>query len=186
MIPLERSRVRGRKSLERFGSNAAFALTLPAMMSSTVGHAQDREGCGGVGEPCNVELGTSHVQAPEPSQAKGQAVLFFRSYGGSGSVVLRNDRVTGALNAAGYTVLAPNGLEGPNGQSGWSFIPGRPERRDELAFASQVLDDAERRLGIDRGRVLVAGFSIGGSLTWHLAYRDPLPGRTFAPVSGAF
>ena len=49
-----------------------------------------------------------------------------------------------------------------------------------------MLDDAVARFDIDRKRVLVSGFSIGASLTWYLACRQPDLGAAFAPVAGNF
>lgn len=70
--------------------------------------------------------------------------------------------------------------------TGWSFRPEGPQQRDELAFAKQVLDDAAARFAIDRSRVLVSGFSIGGALVWYLACREPGLGAAYAPVAGGF
>jgi len=70
--------------------------------------------------------------------------------------------------------------------SGWSFHPDRKKRRDELTFAKAVLEDATNKFNLDRDRILMTGFSIGGSLTWYLACQDPNVVKAFAPVAGAF
>ena len=64
---------------------------------------------------------------------------------------------------------------------GWAFIPQFPPHRDEVAFTREVLDDAERRFNIDRGRVLISGDSIGGSITSYLACWSPDLAAAFAP-----
>ena len=58
--------------------------------------------------------------------------------------------------------------------------------RDELAFVEQVLADAEGRFHIDRARVLLTGFSVGGSLVWYLACQAPGEFAAYAPVAGGF
>jgi len=69
---------------------------------------------------------------------------------------------------------------------GWSFHPERPVQRDELAFAREVIADAAARHGVDPARVILSGFSIGGSLAWYLACRDADLAAAYAPVAGAF
>ncbi len=95
--------------------------------------------------------------------------------------------VSGFL-ARGWAVIAPDGLARPGSRfgPGWSFHPSRPRQRDELAFTREVLADAARRFDIDRSRVLLAGFSVGGSLVWYLACADPGLAAAYAPVAGAF
>ena len=88
--------------------------------------------------------------------------------------------------ARGYVVIAPTGLTRPGRTGGsWSFGT-RPPLRDELAFVREVLTDAEARFHIDRGRVLLTGFSVGGSLVWYLACAAPRDFAAFAPVAGGF
>jgi polyhydroxybutyrate depolymerase len=57
--------------------------------------------------------------------------------------------------------------------------------RDDLAFLAEVLDDAAAQ-GIDRDRVLLAGFSRGASMVWDVACHRPEMARAYAPVAGAF
>ena len=49
-----------------------------------------------------------------------------------------------------------------------------------------MLDDAEKRFNIDRDRVLMTGYSIGGSNVSYLACREPEIAAAFAPVAGGF
>ncbi len=48
-----------------------------------------------------------------------------------------------------------------------------------------MLDDAAAH-GVDRGRVLMAGFSRGASMVWDVACHAPDMARAYAPVAGAF
>ena len=77
--------------------------------------------------------------------------------------------------AAVIFIALCNGKKRPGSKfgPGWAFIPQFEPHRDDLAFVRQVLDDATRRHGIDRARVLMTGYSIGGSQTSYLACKDP-------------
>ncbi len=159
---------------------AAALLAAPALAQSP---------CGLVDAACDVPLGAYRLALPEapPPETGHPAVLFFHGAGASSAQALDNPDIAGALLARGWAVIAPEGSErtGAPGR-GWSFLPGRPAIRDEDAFARQVIDDAVAHNDIDRDRVLLAGFSIGGSLTWYLACADPGLAAAYAPVAGAF
>lgn len=144
--------------------------------------------CGPEGSPCEVALGDYHIALPDNRPAGPlPVVLHFHGAGGTGAGVIGNKGMINPILDRCYAVIAPNGL-GREGRRGgfWSFIPGRPIRRDELAFTRQVLDDAVARFGLDRSRVLLTGFSIGGSLTWYLACQAPTDFAAYAPVAGGF
>ena len=114
--------------------------------------------------------------------------MFFHGAGGSGAAVLSDQALTHAFLEAGYVVIGPVGLVRPNNSfgTGWSFHPGWPQQRDELAFTKEVLEDATRRFSIDRDRVLLTGFSIGGSLIWYMACKEPALAAAYAPIAGGF
>lgn len=164
---------------------------LSALLGSAVARAGDA--CGGAQTPCAVPLGIYHAAMPEerrdsPAPALRHAVLFFHGAGGSGASILERTSLLRSFTNAGYVVLGLNGLMRPGNAfgTGWSFRPESPAQRDELAFAHQVLDDAEKRFRIDRERVLVSGFSIGAALVWYLACKEPKLGAAYAPIAGGF
>jgi polyhydroxybutyrate depolymerase len=149
------------------------------------------QACGSQAEPCKVALGEYHAALPTIPPNPGEkrsVVLFFHGAGGRGDAILAADSFLRPFVEAGYLVLGANGLimEGSRYGSGWSFRPDGPQQRDELAFAQQVLDDAVSRFAIDRKRVLVSGSSIGASLIWYLACRQPDLGAAYAPLAGNF
>ncbi len=161
-------------------------LAAPLLAAAPVQAAQP---CGRDGPACAVALGEYRVALPQgDGPADGRpAVMFFHGYGGSAAQTLGNADMVDAFLARGFAVIAPEGEVRPGGDtSGWSFHPERPKARDEDAFSRQVLDDAAARFGIDRDRILLSGFSIGGSMTWYLACEDPTIAAAFAPVAGAF
>jgi polyhydroxybutyrate depolymerase len=87
----------------------------------------------------------------------------------------------------GYAVIAPDGQTRETGQGrSWDFHPDRPATRDETAFLIAVADDAAARFGLDREAMLLAGFSIGGSMTSYVACQAPDAFAAYAPVAGSF
>jgi polyhydroxybutyrate depolymerase len=91
------------------------------------------------------------------------------------------------LLGRGYAVIAPDGQPRDNGEGrSWDFHPDRPATRDETAFLIAVADDAAERYGLDRDRMLLAGFSIGGSMTSYAACQAPEAFAAYAPVAGSF
>jgi polyhydroxybutyrate depolymerase len=144
--------------------------------------------CGGPAEACTVALGAYHAAAPpwHESDEPRAAVIHFHGAGGSGTAVVGEPKLTGPIVARGYVLLAPTGLTRPGRTGGsWSFGV-RPPLRDELAFVRQMLADAVPRFHLDRERVLVTGYSVGGSLAWYLACQAPGEFAAFAPVAGGF
>jgi len=141
-------------------------------------------------DQCRVASGEYAIELPDEAseQKPVPALIYFHGAGGSGPRAMKNRHMVTSFLQRGYAVIAPSGLKRPNSRfgPGWSFLPFRRKQRDELEFAKQVIDDAVRRFDIDRTRVLMGGFSIGGSLTWYLACQDPLVAKAYAPVGGAF
>lgn len=163
---------------------ALAALALAAL--PTEGSAEAR--CGGPDTPCQIPLGSYHVALPEaPADGPIPAFVYFHGAGGSGRGIAEADFAQ-ALNARGYAVIAPNGLERPSSRfgPGWSFRPDGPQQRDELAFTRALIDDAVSRFDIDPDRIVLSGYSIGGSLVWYLACADPQLAAAYTPYAGGF
>ncbi|SFR47140.1 alpha/beta hydrolase family esterase [Litoreibacter janthinus] len=141
--------------------------------------------CGAADMPCELVSGSYHIETPEGAAGPVPAIVFLHGAGGKGTGILR---MGGPILERGYAVIGPNGLDRPNSRfgTGWSFHPQREKRRDELAFMRAVIDDAVANHGIDRDRILLAGFSIGGSMTSYLACDAPDLARAYAPVAGSF
>ena len=137
--------------------------------------------------PCKIDMGEYHIKRPAGITGDVPVVMFLHGYGGNGAGVYRNTGMVDAILARGYALLAPSGRD-ENGDEGkeWSFHPEFPETRDETVFLRAVLDDAAANHGIDRDRVLLAGFSIGGSMTAYAACEDPTLAAAYAPISGNF
>lgn len=166
-------------------------LTLGLIVTAGLAGAATAGTCGDAATPCTVPLGTYQAAVPEAALKPGETrptVLFFHGAGGLGTSVLEPGSYLRPFVEAGYVVLGANGLMRPGNAfgTGWSFRPESPKQRDELAYAKEVLDDAVQRFAIDRKRVLVSGFSIGGALVWYLACQEPGLGAAYAPIAGGF
>ena len=136
---------------------------------------------------CNIENGTYFIAMPEPTEDAVPAVVFIHGFGGSGDGVMRNRGMVDAITSRGYAVIAPSGLKRPGRSGGsWSFHPDRTQRRDEVSFLTAVRDDAIARHGIDADRIILSGFSIGGSMTAYLACTAPEAFSAYAPLGGNF
>lgn len=143
-------------------------------------------GCGPNAEPCSIAGGTYHIALPEVAQGPVPAILLLHGFGGEGLGFIRNEMVA-LMTGRGYAVIAPDGQLRDNGKGRtWDFHPDRPATRDETAFLMAVADDATARFGLQRDRMLLAGFSIGGSMTSYVACADPQAFAAYAPIAGSF
>ncbi|MDD9910575.1 MAG: prolyl oligopeptidase family serine peptidase [Ahrensia sp.] len=163
-----------------------------AALSSLAWICAANAGCATDEEPCLVETGSYHIALPEPAEGSGQsssrpAIIWLHGAGGTGRGAMRNTGMVEAVLQRGYAFIAANGKEreGRFG-TGWYFHPDWPKERNEIAFLKSVSADAVNRHGVDPERIILAGFSIGGSMTSYVACADPKAFAAFAPVAGSF
>lgn len=127
--------------------------------------------------PCTIETGSYHLALPESwdGETALPAIVFFHGHRSSGKSVMKGS-VRATFGTAGYAVIAPNGPMRPGAD--YRYWPGRPmkgQSRDDIVFTEAVVDDVARRIPLDRERILVSGFSAGGSMAWMVAcYRGDL------------
>lgn len=160
----------------------ALALCLAALLPS-LAHA----GCNDDDAPCVLPNGTYHIVLPQGSTGPLPAVMLLHGYGGDGAGFVRNTGLITQFLERGYAVIAPDGQLRQNGRGrSWDFHPDRPATRDEIAFLTAVAEDAATRHGVTRDAILLAGFSIGGSMTSYLACQSPQSFAAYAPVAGSF
>lgn len=143
--------------------------------------------CGADPGPCVIPTGDYDVELPVSPTGPLPAVVFVHGYGSSGDGTMSNRGMVDTLLARGYAVIAPNGemMEGRNGRS-WGFHPDWPHGRDDIAFLKAVRADAITRFGLDKDHILLAGFSVGGSMVSYLACAEADAFTAYAPVSGGF
>lgn len=138
---------------------------------------------------CEIPEGTYHIALPEGVEDPPM-VLWLHGFGGSGAGALRNRSMVQTYVNRGYAFAAADGLERDvspgEGRRSWSFHPERPARRDEPAFFAAIIADAARVHGVDPERVILSGFSVGGSMVHYTACARPNLFDAYAPVAGAF
>ncbi|NND50247.1 MAG: polyhydroxybutyrate depolymerase [Rhizobiales bacterium] len=103
------------------------------------------------------------------------ALLYFHAHRSSGLSALKSARLARTYGDNGYLIIAPNGApRAGDGVRGWAARPDAIGRRDDLPFIDAVMEDVASKVPLQRDKVLVAGFSSGGSMVWMLAcYQGP-------------
>jgi polyhydroxybutyrate depolymerase len=149
--------------------------------------AAARADCNGATGACQLPNGTYHIVLPKGAKGPVPAIMLVHGYGGEGLGTIRNKGMVNLMLGRGYAVIAPDGQPRDNGDGRtWDFHPDRPATRDEVAFLIAVADDAAARYSLDRDGMLLAGFSIGGSMTSYVACQRPEAFAAYAPVAGSF
>ena len=140
----------------------------------------------GCSPDCSVAEGSYAIALPPAGDGPFPVLMHLHGMGGTGAGVLRGGSARAAL-ARGYAVIAPTGWQPVSRYpKNWGVADGRNYTRDDIAFLRDVLDDAAARAPLDTGRVLLSGFSRGGSMVWDMACQAPDFARAYAPVAGAF
>ncbi|MEM1236897.1 MAG: PHB depolymerase family esterase [Pseudomonadota bacterium] len=137
---------------------------------------------------CELDAGEYFMKAPESaSEGMMPAVVYIHGWGGTGSGVFRNTGMVNGFVDRGYVVAAPSGLTRTSGNGGyWAFRGSGNSERDEISFISSVREDLIANHNVDPDRVILAGFSIGGSMTAYLACADADAFSAYAPLGGNF
>ena len=149
------------------------------------------EPCGTPAGECPTAHGFYRLALPEGAaeavSGPVPAVIYLHGWGSNSAAAMRNKAMRAVLAARGYALIAPEGIRtsATRKQKNWAGRDGWVYQRDDLAFLAEVLDDAAAH-GIDRDRVLMAGFSRGASMVWDIACHAPGTARAYAPVAGAF
>ncbi len=163
-----------------------FRYMLISAMFLTAGQALALD-CGSETEPCKIASGEYHIAVPAGWQG-GPAVMYLHGYGSTGSKIIRNKRFVGRFTERGYAVIAPTALPWHQNKptdwavrDGWNTYP-----RADVRFFRDVMADAAVHAQVDPERVLLSGFSRGGSMVWEVACLAPDFAHAYAPVSGGF
>ncbi|MEM9342321.1 MAG: alpha/beta fold hydrolase [Pseudomonadota bacterium] len=155
-------------------------------LAATLSMATAGQACS-INTPCELGDRSYFVAMPEGAQGPIPAVMFLHGWGSTGDGALRNSGMVHGFNQRGYAVIAPNGTprQGRNGRS-WGFHPSNPQQAVDVAFLAEVRDDATTRLGLDPDRIILTGFSIGGSMVAYSACLEPDNFAAYAPIGGNF
>lgn len=141
--------------------------------------------CGTAATACETPSGSYALALPD-GEGPFPVLMHLHGMGGTGPHVI-NGGVTRAALKRGYAVIAPTGWQPVSRfPKNWGVQDGRDYTRDDLSFLEEVLGDAARRAPLDRSRLLLSGFSRGGSMVWDVACAQPDFAAAYAPVAGAF
>ncbi|MEM8592494.1 MAG: PHB depolymerase family esterase [Pseudomonadota bacterium] len=137
---------------------------------------------------CSVDEGEYFMAMPKDAtpDERHPAVVYLHGFGGSGSGVFRNTGMTSSFTDRGYVLAAPMGLLRNGRARGWFFHPDRNGDRDEIAFLTAVRDDLVANHNVDPNRIILTGFSIGGSMTAYFACASPETFAAYTPLGGNF
>ncbi len=159
---------------------------LVVLSALAISPALSDQSCGAADTPCSIESGTYHLALPEDDPPKGGIVLLHGG-GGKGKGLLKSNLARQAL-ARGYAFIAPNGYHpGARFPNNWAVRARNfGHEKDDIVFIRNVLEDVASRFAVPRERILLAGFSRGGSMVWDVACHAPDTARAYAPSAGAF
>lgn len=161
---------------------AMCAAVMVTLFSTTA-----QAGCGSKNDACTIETGTYHIMLPEQVPEKAPAILWLHGAGGTGKGAMRNTGMVNAITRRGYAFIAADGMERPGKfGTGWYFHPDWPKKRDEVSFLKAIAADAAQHHNVDPDKIILAGFSIGGSMTSYTACQEPEAFAAYAPVGGSF
>lgn len=153
---------------------AAFCLATPAVAC---------------GPDTNCQLGERHYRIALPDGHDGAspvgAIVFSHGYRGSAAGLMRNRGLRRAISDMGLALIALKSRD-----DDW-VLPNSPRHMgsdgsDEFLYVDAVIADASTRYPIDTDRMMAAGFSAGGMMTWNLACARSDMFAGFAPISGTF
>ncbi len=160
-------------------------FTLLCMFSISLCFSQQAISCSG-STACEVDEGEYFAVRPDTDKPV-PAIVFIHGFGGSAKGALGRRSMVNTFLEKGYAVIAPNGTRRENGGGRrWAFHPWFPSSRDEIAFIQSVRDHAITQFNLDSERILLGGFSIGGSMTAYLACAAPKSFSAYAPLGGNF
>ena len=113
------------------------------------------------------------------------AIVFSHGYRGSAAGLMRNRNLRRVISNMGLAFIALKSKE-----DDW-VLPNSPRHMDsdgsdEFEYVDAVIADATSRHPIDTGRMVAAGFSAGGMMTWNLACARSKLFAGFVPISGTF
>ena len=166
----------------RLSLGVVFALFAGFFLSLTL--SETAHACG-LKSDCKVASGTYRIFVPKALEntSNRPAIIYIHGLGGSAERSMQHGSFIRAAKRLGFALVAVEGLAGQ-----WTFKNGvdRGHRRNEFKYFSQVTADLRRRFKIDPRKMVVAGFSIGASMTWYLACSSREQFAGFIPVAGTF
>jgi len=156
---------------------AAAALTILASPALACGPDTD----------CTLGDRTYRIAMPEGYDGKTPvgAIVFAHGFRGSAAGLMRNRNLRRTISDMGLAFIALKSKD-----DDW-LLPNSPHESDsdgseEFEYVDAVIADAASRFPIDTKRMVAAGFSAGGMMTWSLACARSNLFAGFVPISGTF
>jgi polyhydroxybutyrate depolymerase len=127
-----------------------------------------------------ISLPADHVQGSMIG-----AMIFAHGFRGTAAQVMGNKGLKALASEIGVAFVAAQAA-GPE----WNIphiptVDARPGV-DELAYFDDLVSDLTTRFNVDPSRIVVAGFSSGAMMVWHLACFRGTSFAGFVPMSGTF
>lgn len=119
------------------------------------------------------------LYAPSGLGAKPPLVYVIHGFNMSGQQEVQLTQMNKVADTAKFIVVYPNALKNASNQQSWDMTGA-----DDYAYLMSLIDTVEGRYHIDRNRVYVSGFSMGGFLSFNLGCRYADVIAAIAPVSG--
>lgn len=134
---------------------------------------------------CVIDGGRTYRIAVPDGPGPYGAILFMHGYKGSAAGEMANGAMRDMARRLGVALIAPK-----SGGDDWLIrnAPHRGLTDDdlELRYFDALLADVTTRFAVDPQRILAAGFSAGGMMTWTLACDRADRFAAFVAISGTF
>ncbi|MDA3927347.1 MAG: carbohydrate-binding protein [Prolixibacteraceae bacterium] len=151
----------------RYTNNKFLLAVLSLLVLSTVSIAQE-----------DIEVGetTRKMLAYAPSGIKDNSPLLISMHGMNQDIAYQQNQSKweDVADENGFVVVYPAGINNSWDIGGTS----------DTDFILAIIDEMAKRYSIDRNRVYLSGFSMGGMMTYHAATLIADKIAAFAPVSG--
>lgn len=158
-------------------------MHLPALIVALAALATAPALACGPTSDCLIEDGTYRIRMPDGPPAG--AIVFAHGYRGTTAGTMGNARLEAMARERGLALIAIKSAD-----EDWT-LPHAPSdglrpARDEPAYIARVQADAVARFGLDPARMMMAGFSAGGMMTWTMACDRPDAFGAYVALSGTF
>jgi polyhydroxybutyrate depolymerase len=123
-----------------------------------------------------VHLPPGYGVQPEP------LVILYHGYSWTSQIMEHNSTMAAESDRAGFVLVFPQGLDSP---PSWNAGVGTGDA-DDIQFTRDLLSYLEKNYCVDRHRVYLSGFSLGGGMAYRLACTLTDQIAAVATVSGAY
>lgn len=142
----------------------------------------------GVNSHCRI-ADERHYRIHLPTGYDGKtsigAIFFAHGLGGNAAGIIQNQNLTRTANRLGVALVAMKSK-----RNDWNIKnspSGRSDRSsNEFSYIDNIIMDITRRFQIDKSKLMLAGVSVGGTMTWTMACKGSGRFAAFMPISGTY